>query len=171
MTRVLQTVDVVTRDRKFTDYLRDLLRRFEKQIGNGLPSGTVNQTLRYVDTDTLESTSVLAVSAGRVTTSKAFQEQKFTVTGSTPSLDPENGQMQLWNLTANSTPTVTEFENGDSMTLHITDGASYTITWPATIRWIGGTEPTLDATEFNIVVLWKFNGIVFGSAIGAASVA
>jgi hypothetical protein len=110
-------------------------------------------------------------SVGDILPVGSYQEGEYTVTGTTPDLDPSNGQMQGWTLTANSTPTVTSFEDGESLTLHILDGASYEVTWPAGIRWIDGTEPALDASEYTIVVLWKYNGIVFGNAAGAASTA
>lgn len=269
MTRVLQTVDAVRPDRKLSDYLRDLLRKFEKDLGNGLPEGLDTQTVHF-DGDTLSATYDITVNSsgnvgvgmgttdpstgklvvkgetdfgrglhvladtnwGRIDVSGlgyesnglalyqtqagigvlrnladassielrqdgvglirfiingaellrfednrarmvagGFREDSHAITGSNPSIDPANGQMQLWSLTANESPTVDDFENGDSVTLHIADGTAYTITWPAAIRWVGGTAPVLDTTHYTIVVLWKFYGIVFGSAIGAASTA
>lgn len=90
-------------------------------------------------------------------------------------IDPDNGHIQYVTLTANRTPKATNFENGQSVVLHIDDGASaYTMTWsdttfgPSGVKWIG-TVPTLPTTGWGVVILWKFGGQVYGKYAGATT--
>ena len=95
-----------------------------------------------------------------------FTETTYTLSGTTPSLNPANGGIQKWTLTANSTPT-DGLTDGESMLLQVTDGTAYTITWP-TISWVGGSAPTLDATDETIIELWKVSTTLYGALVGVA---
>lgn len=101
-----------------------------------------------------------------ITVDKAglITEHVHTLTGTTPALDPNNGTVQTWTLTANSTPT-DSLTDGQAMTLHIEDGTAYTITWP-TMEWVGGSAPTLPTTGDAVIVLWKVGSSLFGQGIG-----
>lgn len=87
-------------------------------------------------------------------------ETVYTVTGTTPALDPANGTVQSWALTGNSTPT-SNLATGESITLRISDGTAYTITWP-TMTWIGGSAPTLATTGYTWVVMFNVGGTLYG---------
>lgn len=98
-----------------------------------------------------------------------IEEEVFAVTGTTPALNPQNGTIQTWTLSGNSTPTIAAgFTTGSSLTLMIDDGTSYTITWP-TIQWAGGTAPTLATTGYTVVELWKVGSTVYGALVGDMS--
>lgn len=92
----------------------------------------------------------------------AITESVYALSGTTPVLEPDNGTIQTWTLTGNSTPT-DGVSAGQVMTLMIDDGASYTITWP-TLTWLvsGGTPPTLATTGYTTVVLWKVGTTLYG---------
>lgn len=62
-------------------------------------------------------------------------------------------------LTANCTLTFPTPVAGQSFTLVLKQGGSgsYTITWPATVLWDGGTDPTLTTTVGAIDVLGFFS--------------
>jgi hypothetical protein len=94
-------------------------------------------------------------------------EEVFAVTGTTPAIDPANGTIQTWTLSANSSPT-DSLSAGESLTLMIDDGTAYTITWP-TMQWAGGAAPTLATTGYSVVVLWKVGSTLYGSYIGDMS--
>ena len=94
-------------------------------------------------------------------------ETVFTVTGTTPALDPANGGIQTWTLSGASTPTET-FSAGESMTLMIDDGSANGITWP-TMKWAGGSAPTLATTDYSVVVLWKVGTTLYGASVGDMS--
>ena len=93
-----------------------------------------------------------------------LKETVFTVTGTTPALDPANGGIQTWTLSGASTPT-DSFDAGESITLMIDDGSANTITWP-TMKWVGGSAPTLATTDYTVVVLWKIGSTLYGASIG-----
>jgi hypothetical protein len=97
----------------------------------------------------------------------AAPEIVYGITGTTPALTPNNGTIQTWTLTANSTPTFGTLSSGQSMTLMVDDGTAYTITWP-TVSWVGGSAPALATTGYNIIELWKVASVVYGAYIGNA---
>jgi hypothetical protein len=99
----------------------------------------------------------------------SITEEIFTVTGTTPAINPVNGTLQTWVLSGASTPTIS-MENGQSLTLMIDDGSSRTITWP-TMTWVnnGGDAPTLATTGYTVVVLWKAGNTVYGVLAGGGA--
>ena len=106
----------------------------------------------------------------------AIAEDVFTITdGAAFEIDPSNGTMQNVTLGAARTPKATNFQNGESITLRIKDGTAYTITWTdatfggSGVVWVGGTAPTLDTTNWTVVVLWKEGGQVYGKNIGVVA--
>lgn len=96
-------------------------------------------------------------------------EDIFALTGTTPALEPANGSIQTWTLTANSTPTDSVVA-GEAITLMIDDGTAYTITWP-TITWVnnGGAAPTLATTGYTVIALWKVSTTLYGALVGDGS--
>lgn len=100
--------------------------------------------------------------------SKAYVETVFALTGTTPALDPANGGIQTWTLTANSTPT-DSVQAGESITLLIDDGTAFTVTWPSvTWKTNGGVAPTLLTTGLTVIVLWKVGSVLYGARVGDA---
>jgi len=93
-------------------------------------------------------------------------ETVYALSGTTPDIDPANGTIQTWTLTGNSTPTES-LASGESVTLMVDDGTSYTITWP-TITWVGGSAPTLPTSGYAVIVLWKEGTTLYGKGIGDA---
>ena len=89
------------------------------------------------------------------------------LSGTTPVIEPLNGTLMSWTLSADSTPTES-MENGQSVTLMITAG-SFIITWDSVLapaRWTGGAAPELPATGQAVITLWKVNDLVYGSHLG-----
>lgn len=96
----------------------------------------------------------------------AITEAVYALTGTTPALNPANGTVQTWTLSANSTPT-DSFSNGQSVTFMIDDGTARTITWPSvTWKTNSGVAPTLNLTGFTAIVLWKVGGVLYGARVG-----
>lgn len=101
-----------------------------------------------------------------VTFVKAIRENVYALTGTTPALDPSNGTIQTWTLSANSAPT-DSLNAGESMTLMIDDGTARTVTWPSVTWETGnGTAPTLDTSGFTTIVLWKVGSTLYGARVG-----
>lgn len=84
--------------------------------------------------------------------------------GSSVDIDPANGDIQVWTLGDNRTPTATNFDNGQSVTLMIDDGSAYAITWTIVDKWFGGA-PTLSTDELTGIVLFKVGGVMYGAAL------
>ena len=126
--------------------------------------------VNYLDITTLGSSEaskvVTADANGDITLSNSVIETVFALTGTTPSIDPNNGTIQTWALTANSTPTE-NLSAGESVLLMVADGTAYTITWP-TITWVNnlGNAPTLATTGYTVIAIWKVGGTLYGSLVG-----
>lgn len=81
-------------------------------------------------------------------------------------LDPENGTVQTCALTGNPT-FVDSLSSGQSIVLMLTNGASYTVTYP-TMTWVtsgGNTAPTLTAAD--TLVFWKVSTTLYGAYVGS----
>lgn len=100
--------------------------------------------------------------------SGSITETVYALTGTTPALNPANGTVQTWTLSANSTPT-DGLTTGQSLTLMIDDGTARTITWPSvTWKTNSGTAPALNTTGFTAIVLWKVGSVLYGARVGNA---
>lgn len=99
----------------------------------------------------------------------AIRENNYSISGTTPTLDPSDGTVQLHTLTGNTTYT-DGFDDKESITLMIDDGTAYTVTWP-TITWVnnGGSAPTLATTGYTVVALWKVSTTLYGALVGDGS--
>ena len=93
-----------------------------------------------------------------------INEDNYSFTGT--ALNAVNGGIQYKTLAANTTFT-DSLTNGDSMTLRLEGGATYTVTWP-TMTWItsgGNVAPTLNGTK-DTLVFWKELGVLYGAYVG-----
>lgn len=97
-----------------------------------------------------------------------YTEEVFAVSGTTPALSPTNGSIQTWTLTANSTPTAGTWAAGQSITLMVDDGTTYTVTWTSlAVTWktTGGTAPTLATSGYTVITLWKVGTTIYGAVL------
>ena len=81
-------------------------------------------------------------------------------------LNPANGSIQTCALSGN--PTFTDsLASGQSIVLMLTNGASYTVTYP-TMTWVtsaGNAAPTLTAAD--TLVFWKISTTLYGAVVGS----
>lgn len=132
-----------------------------------ISSGTINNVAIGGTTKAAGGFTTLTTT-GDTTFGAAIVETVFALSGTTPALDPSNGTIQTWTLTANSTPT-NSLNAGESMTLMVDDGTAYTITWPSvTWKTNGGTAPTLITTGYTVIVLWRVGSVLYGARVGDA---
>ena len=110
----------------------------------------------YVD----EQNALKAPKEAPVFTS-SITEEVYEMTGLV--LDPANGTIQYKILAANETFT-DGFATGQSISLRISGGDAFSITWP-TITWIGGAAPTLTANCE--IVMWKEQAVLYGMFSGS----
>ena len=106
---------------------------------------------------------------GSVVFEDAINENVFAITdASSVALDPDNGIVQTWTLGANRTAT-DSLTTGQSMLLIVTASSSnYTLTWP-TIKWNGGSAPTLGGANATAIELFKVGSQLYGATIGDLS--
>jgi len=159
MSRLLVSTPALLRDLTLAPWFRDYLGRLERDSGGAVDWADVGNTpttlAGYGITDAAPADS--PTFTGRIT------EQVFAVSGTTPALDPLNGTIQTWALTANSSPTFAAgFVAGSSFTLMVDDGSAHTITWP-TITWVGGSAPTLALTGYTVIELWRVGSVYYGT--------
>ena len=96
-------------------------------------------------------------------------EDIYSLTGTTPTLEPDNGSIQTHTLSGNTTYT-DGFSAGQAITLMIDDGSASTVTWPTT-TWVnnGGAAPTLATTGYTVIALWKVSTTLYGALVGDGS--
>jgi len=96
----------------------------------------------------------------------SITETVFVITdAASVALDPNNGMIQTWTLGANRTAT-DSLTSGQSMLLMVTaTGSNYTLTWP-TMKWNGGSAPTLGGTNVTAIELFKVGSQLYGATIG-----
>ena len=106
---------------------------------------------------------------GSVIFEDAINENVFAITdASSVALDPDNGMIQTWTLGANRTAT-DSLTTGQSMLLIVTASSSnYTLTWP-TMKWRGGSAPTLGGANATAIELFKVGSQLYGATVGDLS--
>ena len=120
----------------------------------------------------LPAAGYLALSGGTMTgnvTLDAYTEKVATLaTSGTIALNPATGT--TLSCAAAGTVTFTDsLSSGQSISLLLTNGSSYTINWPTT-TWVtaaGNTAPTLSAS--NTLVFWKISSTLYGALVGKSA--
>lgn len=131
--------------------------------GTGAPTWT---------TPTSPAGTYLALAGGTMTgslTLDAYTEKVATLaTSGTIALNPATGT--TLSCAAAGTITFTDsLSSGQSISLLLTNGSSYTINWPTT-TWVtaaGNTAPTLSAS--NTLVFWKISTTLYGALVGKSA--
>lgn len=127
---------------------------------------TWNDNLDQIDADMYDlSTSKMDKTGGSFTARVVFDdtasgvEALGNVSGAT-TINLANGNYKTLTLTGNATFSFSNVESSKAvgLILKVTNGASYTITWPASVKWPAGTAPTLTATGVDIISLVTFDG-------------
>ena len=112
-------------------------------------------TTTVVGTDTTQTLTNKTLTNPTVTN---YTETRFTANSSTAiTLDLANGTMQDITLTGTATITMPTATAGKSFILLLRSGAgSYTVTW-TTVKWPGGTAPTVTATASRLDIYSFFS--------------
>ena len=139
--------------------------------GHGFFTGIVTSTSVIVGsavTMTESGVDVAGIATFRnpVNVEDSITETVFTITdAASVALDPNNGMIQTWTLGANRTAT-DSLTSGQSMLLIVTaTGSNYTLTWP-TMKWSGGSAPTLGGTNVTAIELFKVGSQLYGATVG-----
>ncbi|WNL51034.1 hypothetical protein SCREM2_gp115 [Synechococcus phage S-CREM2] len=98
-----------------------------------------------------------------------IKEEVHTITWSSGfAINPSNGSFQLVTLGGSSTPTQSNWDSGESITLMIASPTtSYSISWATlSVKWAGGDAPNIPNTGYLVVQLWKINSDIYGALVG-----
>jgi len=119
---------------------------------------------------TYPSGRAVTTDGSQTLTNKTFTGYAETVytLGTTGSiaLNPANGTIQTTVLSGN--PTFTDsLSTGQSLILRMSNGSSYTVTWPTItwVSWTGNIAPVL--TTSDTLVFWKISTTLYGAWIGS----
>jgi hypothetical protein len=147
-------------------------------LGSGVATALGNNTNATGGIVTVDGTATLTA---KTLTDPAIigtiLEDVYTIVdGAAFEIDPGNGSIQLITLGASRTPKATNFVAGEAITLMVDDGTAYTITWTdatwggSGVVWEtdGGVAPTLSASGYTTIVLWKVSTQVYGARVGDA---
>jgi len=135
-----------------------------------LAGGTMTGAITFAAGQTF--TGTLPLTGGTMTgnlTLDAYTEKVATLaTSGTIALNPSTGT--TLSCAAAGTVTFTDsLSSGQSISLLLTNGSSYTINWPTT-TWVtaaGNTAPTLSAS--NTLVFWKISSTLYGALVGKSA--
>ena len=91
----------------------------------------------------------------------------------TKAISGASANVQSMTIAANTTITLTAGASASEcrvLTLIITNGGAFTVTWPASVKWAGGSAPTFSAAGVDVVTLLTVDGGVtwLGSANGVS---
>jgi hypothetical protein len=139
--------------------------------------GTANQVMVTNGSGVLSwaagpSGTYLPLAGGTMTgnlTLDAYTEKVATLaTSGSIALNPSTGT--TLSCAAAGTVTFTDsLSSGQSISLLLTNGSTYTINWPTT-TWVtaaGNTAPTLSAS--NTLVFWKISSTLYGALVGKSA--
>lgn len=78
-------------------------------------------------------------------------------------IDPTTGGIFSKSLSADTVFTFSNLANGQRWLVILTNGASWTVTWP-TVTWLGGSAPVMDtgAGTVNVFTFLRQSGVTFG---------
>lgn len=136
--------------------------------GSGLDADTLDGVqgasyLRSDTSDTFTGTLTLtgSMNASGTVFAESLQEDYDALSGTTPTVDADNGGAFSLTTSGNTTFTFGAVTSGRSVAfiLQLTAGGTHTITWPASVDWAGGSAPNAPASgETNIYVFWSRDG-------------
>lgn len=137
------------------------------QVGGNGGTAVTLTGVQTLTNKTLTSPVINTPTVTNITNEGAITEEVYALgTSGSLALEPDNGTIQTCALTGN--PTFTDaLSSGQSIVLMLTNGASYTVTWP-TITWAtstGDTAPTLTAAD--TLVFWKISSTLYGAYVGS----
>lgn len=78
-------------------------------------------------------------------------------------IDWEQGNSFTKTISANSTFTFSNVRDGKTIVFEVISSGTYTVTWPAEVKWTGGTEPTQTDTGTDIYSFTIFGTRIYGS--------
>lgn len=112
--------------------------------------------------------SGIAVNSASGTTTISQSNAEFNAgnSGTTKTLDLNNGPAQLLTLTGNVTLTISNQQAGGAYLIRLATGTgSFTVTWPVAVKWPNATAPTITtaASKVDLINLYSDGTTFYGS--------
>jgi len=85
--------------------------------------------------------------------------------GVTETINWNDGQKQAGTNSANCTISFTDPPGPCNLTFKLTNGGAFTLTWPGSVEWPGGTEPTWTASGVDVISFF-FDGTTYFAMAG-----
>lgn len=131
--------------------------------------GISGNVVGTTDTQTLTNKTLTSPVLAGATLNDGYTEEVYTLgTSGSIALNPANGTIQT--CAASGTVTFTDsLSSGQSLSLRLSSGASYTINWPS-MTWVtsaGNAAPTL--TALDTLVFWKISTTLYGAYVGSGA--
>lgn len=131
--------------------------------------GNTTTTAKYLKQTGTGSASTAPAWAQVSVNDIAWSEYDAGTSGTSKTIDWTNAPAQQLSLTGSVTLTLTNPQAGATYDLVLTQDAtgSRTVTWPAAVKWAGGTPPTLSTVAARVDrVTLKFTGTTYhGTAL------
>ena len=139
----------------------DVVGHFTPQSDDSYDIGSASQQWKDLYIDGIAYIDLLeAPVSNDATFTGSIGEETYTLSG--VDFDAANGTIQ--SKVMSSSPTFTSsLIDGQSITLHLEGGLTYTPIWP-TITWITGVAPTLTAKD--VLVFWYIGAVLYGLYVG-----
>lgn len=155
-----------------TGYFTGYGKNIDSLVATKILTGTLDtgrlSSMVYKTNNLDTSKIVMTDQSETITGTKAFSSVSTKALWSTVEVVTTNIDWSLSNTfskTLSSSPTLT-FSNtqaGQMITIAITNGASWTITWP-TITWMNGVVPVQTPSKTDIYSFIKIGSIIYGTA-------
>lgn len=131
-------------------------------------AGTETLTNKTLTSPTITTPAISSAALTTPTITGTITEDVYALSGTTPTIEPDNGSVQTHTLSGNTTYT-DGVGAGQAVTLMITDSGAYSITWP-TITWVNnrGEAPLISTTDVNAILVWKVGSTLYGALVGNA---
>lgn len=181
MESLLGIADFSTRDPMTADALKMSGGTNTYIVGGSVSWGVKNNAatdynLQVTDAGVLTIRAGLTITAGTTTTKRLdvsgaqarVIEYDAGNSGAAKTIDWDNGNNQLLTLTASCTLTFSNPLTGGWYQLRVIQGGtgSYTLTYPATVKWPGGVAPTLTTTVGRTdIIAFYYNGTNYNAMI------
>jgi len=126
--------------------------------------GTLQQTPTAARAIILPDASGTAVLADSTTGRLTLKSRTVTPAAIAASnINWNDSDIQTITLTANTTFTFSNTADGQTVRVFVTNPGTFVVTWPATVKWKGGTAPVQTTlTKTDIYELVQVGGLVYG---------
>lgn len=141
------------------------------QAPHGTPRVTIDQTTGLATfANSVKVTSYLGLgadpdSSARMVAAGQYYSSRYDNgdSGASKTINWDNGNVQRLRLTANCTLTLSNPKSGGRYLLELVQDSTggRTVTWPSTVKWPGGTAPTLSGANKVDIIALSWNGTVY----------